>query len=105
MYTAAVNVVPKKTDIILPQIDLTENPVFPYRDIHYKEAWVPEFSHWHKLDADSESKKVWGLFVHTFNRLVPQEKYFKEHPEYFSELNGIRVPDGQLCLSNPDVLK
>jgi len=105
MYTSTVKTIPKKNTIILSKIDETENPVFPYRDIHYKEAWELEFSHWHKLDADPESKKIWGLFVHTFNRLVPPEKYFKDHPEYYSELNGIRVLDGQLCLSNPEVLQ
>lgn len=105
MYTSAVKVIPKRKNIILPEINITENPVFEYRDIHYKESWNPEFSMWHKLDADPESKKIWGMFVHTSNKLVPPEKYFKDHPEYFSELNGIRIPDGQLCLTNPDVLK
>ena len=45
------------------------------------------------------------MFVHTFQTLVPPEKYFKDHPEYFSFLNVQRIPDGQICLSNPDVLK
>lgn len=105
MYTSTVLVIPKKKNIILPQLDIKEEPVFGYRDIHYKESWNTEFSHWHKLNSDPESKKIWGLFVHTFSRLVPPDKYFNGHPEYFSELNGIRVADGQLCLSNPDVFK
>lgn len=44
--------------------------------------------------------------AHTFGRLVPQKTYFNEHPEYYSEVNGVRR-DGQtqLCLSNPDVLE
>ena len=42
---------------------------------------------------------------HTFNTLVPPEKYFKDHPEYFSEVNGRRLGERtQLCLTNPDVL-
>ena len=105
MYTAEVKVIPKNKNISLPEMDFAESPVFEYRDINYKESWNKDFSYWHKLDSDPESKKVWGLFVHTFNRLVPPDKYFKEHPEYYSELNGIRVADGQLCLTNPDVLK
>ncbi|RPH92150.1 MAG: DUF4838 domain-containing protein, partial [Calditrichaeota bacterium] len=40
-----------------------------------------------------------------FERLVPPSRYFADHPEYFSELNGIRMRDGQLCLSNPEVLR
>jgi hypothetical protein len=105
MYSASVKVIPVKKNISLPQINIKEEPVFEYRDVHYKNAFDPDYSHWHKLYSDPESKKTWGLFVHTFSRLVPPEKYFKEHPEYFAELNGIRVADGQLCLSNPDVYK
>jgi hypothetical protein len=45
------------------------------------------------------------MFVHTFQTLVPAEKYFKTHPGYFSYLNVQRIPDGQLCLTNPDVFK
>ena len=44
----------------------------------------------------------YALSVHTFNTLVPREKYFPEHPEYFSELNGKRS-SRQLCMSNPEV--
>ena len=36
---------------------------------------------------------------------MPPEKHFAEHPEYFSLLNGNRTPDGQLCLTNPDVYR
>lgn len=42
---------------------------------------------------------------HTFNTLCDPKIYFKDHPEYFSLVNGKRI-DGrtQLCLTNPDVL-
>jgi len=45
----------------------------------------------------------WGL-CHTLLRIITPEEYFATHPEYFSEHNGKREP-GQLCLSNPDVIK
>jgi len=45
-----------------------------------------------------------GMFVHTFNQLVPPDKYFAEHPEYFSMIDGKRTPR-QLCLTNPEVVK
>jgi len=37
---------------------------------------------------------------------VPPERYFRDHPEYYSEVDGKRRgPDGtQLCLTNPHVL-
>ena len=41
---------------------------------------------------------------HTFLELVPPKKYFADHPEYFSEVNGVRRNgQTQLCLTNSDV--
>jgi outer membrane protein assembly factor BamB len=45
-----------------------------------------------------------GYFTHTFALLLPPDKYFKEHPEYFAEVNGKRQPT-QLELTNPEVLR
>ncbi len=51
---------------------------------------------------------------HTFLSLCPPEQYFEEHPEYYSFWEGRRIPAGQdghnppvgqLCLTNPDVLR
>ncbi|MBQ7650570.1 MAG: DUF4838 domain-containing protein [Victivallales bacterium] len=39
---------------------------------------------------------------------MPVDKYFKDHPEYFSLVNGKRVGGqgaGQLCLTNPELKK
>lgn len=38
---------------------------------------------------------------HSFSRLLPEEEYFEKHPEYFSLLDGKRVPGpgSQLCLT------
>ncbi|MBK7096844.1 MAG: DUF4838 domain-containing protein [Saprospiraceae bacterium] len=46
-----------------------------------------------------------GYYVHTFSRSIPPDKYFTSHPEYFALINGKRVPYGQLCLTNADVLE
>ncbi|MDR1846830.1 MAG: DUF4838 domain-containing protein, partial [Bacteroidales bacterium] len=45
-----------------------------------------------------------GYFVHTFNKLIPKEKYFDAHPEYFALINGQRHID-QICLSNDSVFE
>lgn len=47
----------------------------------------------------------WGLFGHTFEVLVPYEKYFKDHPEYFSFAPNRYGDSGrfQLCLTNKEV--
>ena len=41
---------------------------------------------------------------HTYAGLVPTERYFDEHPEYFSEVGGVRLRhNNQLCATHPDV--
>ena len=43
---------------------------------------------------------------HTLKFLVPVEKYYKDHPEYYALVDGIRRDIGwQLCYTNPDVLR
>lgn len=97
-YKPAVTVIPKKSTIILPGIDDTEVPPVTFR---MQSFYEPSYAAWHKLHTNDD----WGLFVHTFRTLVPPEKYFDRHPEYFSELKGNRTPEGQLCLTNPDVFR
>jgi hypothetical protein len=97
-YSTSVERVPHAPTIVLPPLDDTQVPRLTFRFQDFRDS---AYSAWHKQSSLDE----WGLFVHTFKTLVPPEKYFKDHPEYFSENNGVRVADGQLCLSNPDVYR
>jgi len=99
MHSPTAEIVPKKKTVALPPIIDTQVPRFEFRDAHFTDS---AYVAWHKLD---NHRDLFGLYVHTFARLVPPEKYFKDHPEYFSELAGGRVPDGQLCLTNPEVFR
>ncbi|WP_461207950.1 DUF4838 domain-containing protein, partial [Clostridium sp. DL1XJH146] len=36
---------------------------------------------------------------------MPPHEFFATHPEFFSLYDGRRIADGQLCLSNPAVLR
>jgi hypothetical protein len=105
MYSPKVKIVPQVNAIKLEAIDDTQVPAISFRDTHYRVTWDPEYIEWHKLDHDPEGRRTdWGMWVHTFNALVPPETYFGEHPEYFSMIDGKRIPR-QLCLSNPNVLE
>lgn len=106
MYAPGALKIPKQKTIRLPQIHDTQIPVFSHREtLHYFPLNSQEYCDWHKLHSRKDRVKNWGMYVHTFNHLVPPDEYFDDHPEYFSEINGCRIKDGQLCLSNPDVLK
>ncbi|MGC1242628.1 MAG: DUF4838 domain-containing protein [Chryseosolibacter sp.] len=105
MYSPTVKLIPAKDRIALAKIDDQQIPVIGFRDTHYRVTWHPEYIDWHRLDHDASGDRTeWGMWVHTFNALVPPETYFEEHPEYFSLVDGKRMPR-QLCLTNPDVLE
>ncbi|MGD9549094.1 MAG: DUF4838 domain-containing protein [Candidatus Krumholzibacteriia bacterium] len=98
MYSPTVQVIPRRATIALGDIDDRQVPpiLFRMQNLH-----AQPYTEWHKLDTRDD----FGLFVHTFDDLVPPQRYFAEHPEYFSLLNGNRTPQGQLCLTNPEVLR
>ena len=91
---------------VILSIHNLQNPSFRYREtLHYLTNTDSLYAKWHKLHNRKDFNEEWGLFVHTFQTLIPVDQYYDAHPEWFSELNGRRVRDGQLCLSNPEVLE
>ncbi len=100
--------IPKRKNIILGAINDIQIPPATIRVINGPFANDTTYKYFRKLNTISDR---WhepgynGYYVHTFNRLVPPDEYFDEHPEYFALINNKWVPYGQLCLSNPDVLK
>jgi Domain of unknown function (DUF4838)/Glycosyl hydrolase family 67 N-terminus len=101
MYTSSSIHIPNADSISIPKNELLVVPTVAYRTTSYPDTRNPEYTDWHKLS----SQDAWGLFVHTFNTLVPPDQYGKTHPEYFSLINGNRQPGTQLCLSNREVLE
>lgn len=105
MYTPKVKIVPKTDKIAIGNIYDKEVPAIRFRDTHYRVTWDQEYTDWHKLCHNERGERpAWGMWVHTFNSLMPPDVYFKNHPEYYALRDGKRLPT-QLCLSNPDVLK
>lgn len=92
--------VPEYYNIIIPEVRKLYEPAFAFRVPHFIGRWNENFCQWHKISSFDS----WGMFVHTFQQLVPPEKYFDAHPEYFALVNGRRLKDGQLCLSNAEVI-
>ncbi len=105
----------------LPIIDEVNNPSFAYREIwYYTPHHSQDYADWHALHhricVGDTGQYIWdsrfsgplrwaeGMYVHTFQKLIPPQRYFDRHLEWFTETGGKRVRDGQLCLSNPEVL-
>jgi len=119
-YTSDCTIIPKGNSITLPKNHIVFVPKIKYRTTSYISSGTgsrrtissrtsssmtissrnQEFSDWHKISSRGET---WGSFVHTFFNLMPPDKYYKTHPEYYALRNGERVPT-QLCLSNPEVV-
>jgi len=112
-YTPDCATWPTEGSLSVGDLNVTYVPPLEYRATDYPKSRPPEFAVRNKLNGTQiEASEEWGGkisyrgFVHTFNALVPSEQHFDAHPEYFSEINGVRVRDyTQLCLTNPDVLR
>lgn len=114
-YTPKVTVVPKRKRYIIQALNHNESPAMKVRFTDYNETTVGgtkvEWSARNKenmkfVGQENAYGDLYGFNrSHTMGIFVPASKYFEKHPEYFALRNGKRIPNGQLCLSNSDVLK
>ena len=110
-FTPRVTKVPKQRTVTIPSLNVSELPAYEYRDPRFAEACDRDWAVRNRVNGTSQSldasvggKVAYGRWAHTFAELVPAERYYRAHPEYFALVDGLRreVP-GQLCLTNPDV--
>ena len=125
-YSSWHSRIPTLGRIALPgDLDETQSPAFEMREpFWYDVRRHPEFEA--RLRANGHK---WGGIAakyggddfrfggglassHTFDVLLPPDKYFAKHPEYYCMVDGERTLHGsrrwggwQPCLSNPDVLR
>jgi len=112
-FTVGVSRIPRLPSITVGPLDEIQKPAFEYREPFFSEAADRDWAARNKmngvlmkLDAATGGKVQYYPFVHSFNTLVPPEKYFRDHPEYFSLIDGKRRAErSQLCLTNPAVLR
>lgn len=105
-YTSDAVLIPQNKNISIPSnINYSYTPVIKYRYIYSWPAFQGEYAAWNKLqNAPGQIKTPpFGLWVHSMFTLVPPDKYFATHPEYYALRDGKRVKT-QLNLTNPDVL-
>jgi Domain of unknown function (DUF4838) len=110
-YTPEVTVIPHKDSYVFNWLDHSEEPGIRVRNDFYFEAFNPIWAARNKINGAMSFRQqtggvesYWG--VHTFYPLMPPSEFFADHPEFYSLIDGKRVSEyGQLCLSNPDVLK
>jgi len=107
-------VVPKAASLKIPKLDVRYVPQFTHqRNVlfsgsHMNPDWLAKnkaFGSYMHLKPEQGGQQVYiPGFVHTFNEILHPQKYFKEHPEWFSELGGKRVGwSSQWCMSNKEL--
>lgn len=121
--------VPKISELsVQPSLFLKGTPSFAYRDLYDSifdemgidpkaaKAYYSLYQARNRLNGHfSYTPPEYGdrikygkpYHVHTFSRYFPIEKYFKEHPEWYawSMKKNVRIDNGQLCLSNKEMLE
>ena len=110
-WTSTVAKIPKNPDLSVEVKDEVYAPALEYREVYYLDAIGESFASklrsngfWTKLTPAYGGKlNVYG-WCHTFEQIMPPERYFKDHPEWFALVNGKRQGKGaQLCLTNPEM--
>jgi hypothetical protein len=114
-FAPGVSRIPKSDRLVLPEINEKKIPVLEYREPFTADCFDGDWcarnrmnSSTGRLEAKHGGKIRFGngFFCHTFTGLVPPEKYFKEHPEYFSLVKGKRQNGyAQLCCTNETVIR
>lgn len=103
--------IPHRPSLRVPKLDVRSQPAFEYREPYWWAGFEP---HWKAHNgANGQNQEISAAlggcikykgFCHTFYPLVPPDKYFGPHPEWYSLIKGKRTHENaQLCLSNPEL--
>lgn len=110
-WTPWASRIPHQATLRVSDLNVRETPAFEYREPYWFSAldgaWAVhngDNGQSARVSPEMGGKITYKGFVHTFYSLVPPDKYFKEHPEWYSLINGRRTAEGaQLCLTNPQL--
>ena len=112
-FAPGVSRIPKQAKLAIGSIDDRQVPVLEYREPFTTECFDGDWcarnrmnSHAARLEPKHGGKMYISSLAHTFAYLVPVEKYFDKHPEYFAMVDGKRLKEQpQLCCTNPEVMR
>lgn len=105
-YAPEVEDIPAKKSIVLNKSTyLDYTPDITTRTVHSRLFYDnPKFAEKLKVTSLAFPYYVPSARVHTFHKFIPEEEFYKNHPEYFALRSGKRIPT-QLCLTNNEVYK
>ncbi|MBW7991680.1 MAG: DUF4838 domain-containing protein [Planctomycetes bacterium] len=112
-WSSNESTIPNKPTLKVGNLDIRYVPVLEYREPYWFDAFDSDWAvrnksngNRPKLDEKLGGNHTYQGFVHTFYPLIPPKTYFKEHPEWFSEIKSKRTYErAQLCLTNEEMRK
>jgi hypothetical protein len=110
-WSSKASTIPVKPTLEVGRLNVRYVPPLEYRETFWFDAFDGNWAvrnksngHSERLDDKRGGKHSYAGFVHTFYSLIQPNKYFDDHPEWFSEINGKRTHDhAQLCLTNEEM--
>lgn len=102
---------PRHTTLRIPELRVSGAPAFEFRAPFWYCGFDPLWKvrngvngEWQNIPNELGGCLKYKGHAHTFYPLVPPERYFATHPEWYSLLKGKRTHEhAQLCLSNPEL--
>ena len=109
-YPGMIHRIPKHPELKFRPVPRSLVPKLEGREPFYWSALSPVWSLRNRTNSthvpipeEWGGHMFWALRTHSYMRLVPPDKYFEDHPEYYGLRSGKRALR-RLCLTNPDVL-
>lgn len=110
-WSSKESFIPDVPALEVPDLDTVYVPKLQYREAFYRDAFDGVFAarsrcngHFERIPPEYGGHYTLLGWCHTFYQLLPPDKYFANHPEWYSLINGRRVTDGaQLCLTNDEM--
>ncbi|MDO5308118.1 MAG: DUF4838 domain-containing protein [Planctomycetia bacterium] len=97
-WTSTESTIPHTPELsIADDLNVYYAPKLIYRESYYRDARKSPFAARMRCNGSGEpippefgDHHVFQYFVHSSYPLIPPEKYFLDHPDWFSEIDGVR---------------
>ena len=111
-WTSTESFIPNRPTLEVPLLNIEYAPRLIYRTSYYLDAircgiFASRMrcnGHFNRIPPEYGGHHRFFRFVHSFFPLIPPSRYFADHPEWFSEIDGERRYErAQLCLTNDEM--
>ena len=115
-WTSTESTIPSRPTLDIETVHTRYAPRVISREAYYRDpldgreggifsARMKMNGHFNPVPAEYGGHMPILFWAHSFEQILPPEKYFEEHPDWYSLVDGQRRGEGQyqLCLTNPEM--